>query len=169
MVQTSYSVRTSDSRDLARIAALLQASYPVLMKTAYESVALDPALKLLTRANPGLLSSGTYHVAEAADGTLVGCGGWTHEPPGDDLPQRGVGHIRHFAVHPDWIRRGIGTAIYQLFEAGARAAGIHKFECYATFNAESFYSALGFERIAVVDVQLTQGVSLTGCHMSRQL
>lgn len=165
MTQTSYSVRRSHSRDLAAVTGLLQASYPVLMKAAYESAALDPALKLMTRANPNLLSSRTYYVAEATDGTLVGCGGWTHEPPGDDVIQRGVGHIRHFAVHSDWIRHGVGSAIYRRCEADARAAGIHKFECYASLNAESFYSALGFERIAIVDIQMTPDVSLTSCHM----
>ena len=166
----NYSIRRSDSRDVPSVTELLQASYPALLKAAYEPGALDLALKLLTRANPNLLSSGTYYVAEATDGTLIGCGGWTHEPPGvDDSPERGVGHIRHFAVHPGWIRRGIGSAIYQLCEADARTAGIRMFECYATLNAESFYSALGFERIAILDVQLTRRVSLAGCHMCRRL
>lgn len=169
MVQTSYSLRRSDSYDFSAVTELLRASYPVLMKPAYESATLDPALKLMTRANLELLSSGTYYVAESIDGSLVGCGGWTRERPGSDVIERGVGHIRHFAVHPDWLRRGVGSAIYRRCEADARAAGIRKFECYASLNAESFYSALGFERTTIAEIQLAPDVSLTGCRMYRHL
>ena len=64
-----------------------------------------------------------------------------------------LGHIRHFGTHPDWTNRGIGRAIYRLCEADARSAGITSFECYSTFNAESFYSVLGFESIRSIDVE----------------
>ena len=168
MTPTSYLVRKSDASDLAAVTELLQVSYPSLMKSAYDSAMIDPALKLMTRANPKLLSSGTYYVAEMEDGSLVGCGGWTREHPGGETEQEGVGHIRHFGTHPDWIRRGIGCAIYGLCDDGARAAGIHKFECYSSLNAEDFYSAFGFKRIAVVDILMTPDVSLTSCHMHRK-
>lgn len=139
------------------------------MKSSYDSAMLDPALKLMTRANPKLLSSGTYYVAETDGGALVGCGGWSREHPGDDVIRDGIAHIRHFGTHPDWIRRGIARAIYRLCENDAREAGINRFECYSSLNAETFYSALGFKRIAIVDIELTPGVSITSCHMSCQL
>lgn len=165
----SCSVRKSSARDIVAVTGLLQASYPVLMKEAYESAELDPALKLMTRANPKLLSSGTYYVAESTDGSVVGCGGWTREHPGDDAVEAALGHIRHFAVHPEWIRRGVGSAIYRLCEADAHAAGIRKFECYSSLNAEAFYSALGFERIAIVAIRMSPDVSFKSCHMYRRL
>ena len=169
MITTSYSVRKSNAADLGPVTELLQASYPVLMKSAYDSEMLDPALKLMTRANPKLLSSGTYYVAESESGTLVGCGGWTREQPGDDVIRDGIGHIRHFGTHPDWSRRGIGSGIYRLCEEDAREAGIHRFECYSSLNAEAFYSTLGFKRIAIVDIRMTPDVSIISCHMHCQL
>jgi N-acetylglutamate synthase-like GNAT family acetyltransferase len=139
------------------------------MKAAYDADTLAPALKLMTRANPALVSSGTYYVAESENGTLVGCGGWTREHPGDDVVTEGIGHIRHFGTHPEWTRRGIGRSIYRLCEADAREAGVRRFECYSSVNAENFYSSLGFERIAVVDLQLIPGVSLCAYRMCREL
>ena len=50
----------------------------------------------MTRANPGLLASGTYYVAESRDSLIVGCGGWTRESPVDGGIEPGLGHIRHF-------------------------------------------------------------------------
>jgi N-acetylglutamate synthase-like GNAT family acetyltransferase len=123
----------------------------------------------MTRANPKLLSSGTYYVAESEAGSIVGCGGWTRERPGEDAQVGRIGHVRHFGTHPDWIRRGIGSAIFQRCREQARASGISELECYASLNAERFYAALGFERIAVADFELGPGVSLTGCHMRCRL
>jgi N-acetylglutamate synthase-like GNAT family acetyltransferase len=130
---------------------------------------LAPALELMTRANPALLSSGTYYVAESQGGILVGCGGWTREQPGDGNTKEGIGHIRHFATHPEWIRRGIGSAIYRRCETDARKAGIIRFECYSSLNAAVFYSALGFERICLVDIEMTPNVLLTSLHLHRRL
>jgi N-acetylglutamate synthase-like GNAT family acetyltransferase len=169
MIPISYSVRKSNSSDLSAVTELLQASYPALMKAAYDPGILGPALTVMTRANPALVSSGTYYVAETENGTLVGCGGWTRERPGDDVVSEGIGHIRHFATHPERTRSGIGSSIYRLCEADAREAGVRRFECYSSVNAEGFYSSLGFERIAVIDLQLIPGVSLTGYRMCREL
>jgi N-acetylglutamate synthase-like GNAT family acetyltransferase len=135
------------------------------MKPAYDSTMLGPALELMTSANPELLSSGTYYVAESEDGTVVGCGGWTREYPGGETAVEGVAHIRHFGTHPDWTRKGIGRAIFRRCEEDASASGIREFECYSSLNAECFYAALGFERIAVFEIQMSPDVLLTSCHM----
>ncbi len=158
-------MRVATLNDVAGVGALLQASYPKLMESAYDEVLLSPALKLMTRANPALLASGTFYVAEARDGLVVGCGGWTLERPGGGAVEAGLGHIRHFGAHPDWTNRGIGRAIYRLCEADARSAGITSFECNATLNAEGFYSALGFESIRRMDCALSSSVALPGVLM----
>jgi hypothetical protein len=36
----------------------------------------------MTKANPKLLASGTFYVAQSLHGEIVGCGGWTREQPG---------------------------------------------------------------------------------------
>lgn len=70
-----YTSRLSTPDDVLAVELLLQASYPQLMAHAYEQAILVPTLKLITKANPSLLASGTYYVAEASDGTIVECGG----------------------------------------------------------------------------------------------
>jgi N-acetylglutamate synthase-like GNAT family acetyltransferase len=149
--------------------ALLQASYPKLMASSYDEESLAPALKLMTRANPSLLVSGTYYVAELSTGILVGCGGWTLERPGAGTVEPHIGHIRHFAVNPSWTRRGIGSAIYGLCESAARAVGVIAFECYSSLNAEKFYRALGFNRIREFDLELQRPVVLRAVLMRRAL
>jgi len=164
-----YAVRVATPSDIAGVSALLQASYPNLMESAYDQALLAPALKLMTRANPVLLASGTFYIAVSRDGLVVGCGGWTLERPDGKAVEAMRGHIRHFGTHPDWARQGIGRAIYRLCEADARSEGIISFECFSAFNAESFYSNLGFESIRRIDVELGPNVLLPGVLMRRQI
>ncbi len=162
-------MRVATLSDAAGVGALLLASYPILLESAYDEARLAPALELMTRANPALLASGTFYVAESQGGLVVGCGGWTLERPGGNAVEATLGHIRHFGTHPEWTRQGIGRAIYRLCEADARSAGIASFECDASLNAEKFYSALGFESIRRRDVELSAGVFLPGVLMRYQL
>jgi len=155
--------------DAAAVAELLQASYPKLMASSYDGESLAPALKLMTKANPSLLGSGTYYVAELSRGLLAGCGGWTLERPGAGTIEPHVAHIRHFAVSPAWTRRGVGSAIYRRCESAARALGVIAFECHSSFNAEHFYRALHFKRSREIDVELQPGVVLRAVLMRREL
>jgi N-acetylglutamate synthase-like GNAT family acetyltransferase len=164
-----FSVRVARPDDLKPVDELLKASYPALMASAYDPGLLAPALKLMTRANPTLLISGTYYVAESASGLIVGCGGWTRERPGTTTVESSLGHIRHFGTHPDWARRGVGRAIYQLSENAARAAGVKTFEAYSSLNGESFYRALGFDRVREMDMELNPQVSLRAVLMRRDI
>ncbi len=141
--------------DSVSVEALLNASYPTLMASTYKPAVLAPVLELITKANKSLLESGTYYLAEAHDGSIIGCGGWTLEkPPGSNDIMRSTGHLRHFATHPDWIRRGIGRTIYRQCEAEARAANVQNLEVYASLNGEAFYAAMGFERIRTIAVPI---------------
>ena len=163
-----FAVRVARPEDAEGVSRLLQASYPELMAAAYDAQSLAPVLGLMTRANPALLSCGTYYVAESA-GVVVGCGGWTRERPGTATVEAGLGHVRHFGTHPGWIRRGVGRAIYARCESDARAAGVEAFEAMSTLNGESFYRALGFERIREIDVEFKPQVCLRGVVMRRVL
>jgi len=55
-----FAVRTASLEDAEAVSALLQASYPSLMALGYDPVLFARALPLLTKANPALLSSGTW-------------------------------------------------------------------------------------------------------------
>lgn len=163
-----YETRVAQPADAAAVGELLELSYRALMASAYAAESLAPALGLITRANPALLSSGTYYVAQTPAGLLVGCGGWTRERPGTGLVEPHVGHLRHFATHPEWIRRGVGRAIYRLCEVGARSAGVKALECYSTLNGEQFYATLGFARVREIDAELRAGVTLRSVLMRRE-
>ena len=119
----------------------------------------------MTVAQPQLLESGTYYVAESSEGRIIGCGGWTRERPGTSEIRESVGHIRHFGVHPGWTRCGVGKALYARCELDAQGAGIAQFECYSSLNGEQFYSALGFRRLAQIDLHMFDDIHFPCVHM----
>jgi GNAT superfamily N-acetyltransferase len=119
----------------------------------------------MTIAQPTLLRSGTYYLAETSGGILVGCGGWSIERPGSGEVLAGVAHIRHFCVHPEWTRQGVGRALYTRCRDDARDFGVTVLECYSTLNGEPFYAALGFERDRIFAVELPGGIALASVRM----
>ena len=167
--ERDYATRVAEVADVASVDALLKRSFPELMGVAYEKSVLVPALKLLTRANPSLLTSGRYYVAESRSGLVVGCGGWSLERPGTNTVEVGMAHIRQFATHPEWTQRGIGRAIFHLCETAARSAGVHILECYSSLNAEKFYADLGFASVRIVQIDLGDNLLLPAILMRRAL
>jgi N-acetylglutamate synthase-like GNAT family acetyltransferase len=167
----SFTVRLADSDDAAPVEALLQVAYPRLMTCLVQAEVLKLALPLMTRANLALLQSGNFYAAESAGGQIIGCGGWTlarpGEPNGAVVP--GLGHIRHFAVHPDWNRRGVGRAIFDRCASQAREAGIKQFECYSSLHAQSFYEAMGFISQGPMLLKLAPDVTFPAVRMTGQL
>lgn len=153
-------VRAARPADAQAITAVLTSAYPGLMAADYDPAVLAAALPAMTRANPGLLASGTYHVQETSAGRIVSCGGWTREAPGTGETRDGVAHIRHFATHVDWIRQGLGTGIFQRCRQQARAAGIETFECLSTLGAEPFYTSLGFDVVERTETRIGGGMKL---------
>jgi GNAT superfamily N-acetyltransferase len=162
-------VRPATPADAAAVSAILAASYPALMRDAYPDELLVRALPLITRANPALLESGSYHLALLEDGEAVACGGWSHRPPERDSREPGLAHIRHFATHPDWTGRGAGRAIYERCAAEARAAGFTRFTCYSSRNGEPFYAALGFRRLREILVPMGPGLRFPSVLMVREI
>ncbi len=149
----AYRVRLATTFDEERVTALLAACYPTLMADHYSADVLAIALPIMTRAQPRLLNSGTFLVAEA-DQILIGCGGWSIETPGSGAIEPNVGHIRHFATHPDMARRGIGRSIFEQCLNQARSCALTHFKCFSSLNARGFYAALGFEALEIVEVKL---------------
>jgi GNAT superfamily N-acetyltransferase len=170
-VTANFTVRVASLDDADAVGEVLAASYPRLMATGYPAETLAAALPFMTRANPRLLRSGTYYLAESAQGVLAGCGGWTPERPGapDDPLDPALGHVRHFATHPDWVRRGVARALLDHCIAQAKGQGVQRLECYSTLVGEPFYRALGFVTAGPLTVPLAPGVSLPSVRMVRSL
>jgi N-acetylglutamate synthase-like GNAT family acetyltransferase len=162
-------IRIARPSDSDAVSALLEASYSALLTACYNSETLSRALPLMTRANPTLLASGTYYVAESDRGNLVGCGGWTTARPGGGEISEGEAHIRHFATHPERVGQGIGTSLLARCFSDARSLGIRKMHCFSSLNAERFYRASGFETIGPIDVPMGPSLTFPSVLMSCEL
>lgn len=77
-----------------------------------------------------------FRIAQAADGTLLGCGAlhvmW------EDLAE-----VRTLAVPKTWLHRGVGSALLTRLEEDALALGLSRLFCL-TFEVD-FFSRHGFE------------------------
>ena len=161
-------IRTATLEDRSVLDDLISRSYGDLFRGWYDEELLSVALPLMSKANPKLLESGTYYVAEE-QGRVIAAGGWTGYAPSDLSSVVGVGHIRHFATDPDHLRKGAARKIMTHSMEAARQAGIRRLECVSSLPAETFYSAVGF----LVDrrdmVAFTEELSIPAVFMSREL
>lgn len=160
----TFTIRTSDKSDLAAVDVLLARSYPKLLKADYPPSVLVTALPIISRARPELITCGTYYVAEAQDGRIVGAGGWT-----PDQRHAGVGHVRHVVTDDRHVRQGIGSALLLRCFERARVGGIDQLECWSTLSAVAFYASLGFVEIGPIDVPLARGISFPSVRMTHDL
>ena len=162
-------LRIATLEDSDAVASVLGPSYSRLMAPAYPPDLLARTLPEITRANPDLLSSGRYYLVESDIGEPAGCGGWSPNPPGrrDRDPLRA--HIRHFAVHPAWTRRGVGRLLYERCATDARAAGFTLFEAWSSLNGEPFYASLGFRRLERIETSMPGGVLFPAIRMERPI
>lgn len=161
MLQRMYEIRLSTAADLPAVDALFRRVYPRLLKEDYAPSVRVLVLPRISRAQPKLLQSGTYFVAEEA-GEILGAGGWT-----PDRRASGVGHIRHVVTCDRNLRRGIARAVLGRVFDQAAGQGVRRFVCWSTFTAEPFYAALGFQRQKVIAVPLDAGISFPAVEMTR--
>ena len=164
-----FTIRLATMDDEEAVSEVLRASYPALMAPAYDEEDMARALPLMTQANPKLLSAQTFRLAETEDGVVVGCGGWTPQRPGTGKITPGLGHVRHFATHADWIGRSVGRLIYAACEDEARSSGIHRLQCYSSLNAQGFYSALGFKPVRRFNLRMGRNLKLPSVLMERSI
>ncbi|CAJ1353361.1 unnamed protein product [Effrenium voratum] len=154
----SFAVRPATPKDAAKVDAVLSASFPKLMQQAYSPEVLEAALPMLTRSQLPLLQSGRFFVAERSEpgqeAQIVACGGWSLERPGYGEVVQGLGHLCHFAVHPDCMGKALGRRIFEACVEQARQEGIQDFECFSTLPAEGFYAKLGLRTVGDKEVML---------------
>ena len=154
---SNLTIRPATPEDLDAVDTLLQRSYPVLLKRDYAPSVLVTTLPLISRAQPALLASGSYFLAER-DGAVVGAGGWTPQAPGGRRGLRGVGHIRHVVTDYRQTRQGIGRRLMSHVMWHARAAGCEVLHCQSTLTAVPFYASLGFVAQGRIEVDLPRGI-----------
>jgi N-acetylglutamate synthase-like GNAT family acetyltransferase len=167
--ERTFSIRIAQPTDAEAVSSVLKASYSRLLAACYDNDVLVRALPFFTKANPALLVCGTYYVAEKESGHIVGCGGWTAEPPRTKEVTEGEAHVRHLAIDPDEVRQGIGSGLLARCIDEARLNGIRRLHCYSTLYAEPFYRAAGFETIESIALELSAGVMLPALWMAMSL
>lgn len=140
----SITIRPTTLADKEAIEPILEASYSTLLQGFYDADTLTRAVPIMSKAQPTLLTSGTYYAA-IIDGKIVACGGWTLAVPGSTKAQdSNIGHIRHVATHPDHLRKGLAKAIMAHCFEDARASGVTQFSCFSSLAAVAFYESVGF-------------------------
>lgn len=140
-------LRQATRDDHESLQLLLEASYSRLMPSAYSSDVLDVVLPRITMPNSGLIDSGRFYLIENSYGECLGCGGWSEKSPAPALipDEQGLGHIRHFASHPLFLRQGIAHRILDACFREGKASGMSRWACFSSLNAVSFYKNAGFE------------------------
>lgn len=165
----TITIRPTTQADLAAVDALLAASYPTLLKRDYPPSVLVTALPLISRANPALLRSGSYYIAETPEGQALAAGGWTRSPPQGGVGRPEIGHVRHMATHPAHLRQGLAQAIVTRVLADALAAGVEWMICQSTRTAVPFYRAMGFRVRGEIVIALRPGITFPAVEMERAL
>lgn len=169
MTETLH-IRRSGAGDLPALDALFGVSYPALLKNDYLPSVLVTAIPLISRAQPALVTSGTFFVAVDDTGMIRGAGGWTRGRPGGAAEARSnTGHIRHVVTDHRSVRKGIGRALMTRILDDARSAGLARMECLSTLTAVPFYAACGFDEQGPVTVPLRPGIDFPAILMQRSL
>jgi GNAT superfamily N-acetyltransferase len=173
-------LRTATLDDVPALHELIEQSVRRLQANDYTPAQIEGALGHALGLDTQLVQDGTYFIAEMA-GAFAGCGGWSYRRTlfgSDGGPDRAnalldpavdAAKIRAIFVHPDWSRRGIGTAILKHCEDAAVAAGFHRFEMGSTLTGVPLYSLKGYIARERIDIPLPNGEVLPVVKMTKEL
>ena len=170
--------------DIPRIRELIAASVRVL-QIQYTPEQREAALATVFTVDSQLVADGGYFAAETEDGILIGCGGWSARKTlygGDhqieaiaaDLldPAVDAAKIRAIFVHPDFARKGLGSALLKYSEDAAADAGFTHFDMGSTLAGMPLYQLKGYRKLneeAEIDVPVADGQSISIVRMAKRL
>ncbi len=176
----SFHLRLANATDIPALSELIPISVRALSAGHYTSAQIESATRHAFGVDSQLIADGTFLVAEER-GQVIGCGGWSFRRKiygGDQVslenqqrldPDKDAARIRAFFVHPQWARRGIGSALFLACARAAAAAGFKQLELLGTLPGEPLYRALGFEVAEYVDATLADGVAIRWVRMTRPI
>ncbi len=176
----NLTLRQAVPTDVPALRLLIDASVRGLQTTDYTPAQIEGALETVYGVDSQLIADGTYFVVEAAE-VIAGCGGWSKHKTlfGGDRwmaredslldPRHDPAKIRAFFVHPDWVRRGIGSVILEACEKAATAAGFTRLEMGATLTGVPLYRARGYVALESLDVPLQNGESIKVVRMEKRI
>jgi ribosomal protein S18 acetylase RimI-like enzyme len=171
-------LRRATQAELPVLGALIADSVRGLSRGDYSDAQVEGALSGAFGVDTQLIRDGTYFVVEAGD-RIAGCGGWSKRRTlfGSDQradrdateldPAVDAAKIRAFFIHPDFARRGFGTALLARCEREAIAQGFRRFELMATLPGVRLYEARGYVRQPQIRWPLGGGVEIEFVPMSK--
>jgi N-acetylglutamate synthase-like GNAT family acetyltransferase len=178
-------IRRATPEDIRRLREVIEASVRGLQASDYSPAQIEGALQSVYGVDSQLIADGTYLVAEVLESggrlIIVGCGGWSKRNTlygGDQYaaredslldPDHDAAKIRAFFVHPQWARRGLGSAILEACEKAAKEAGFTRLEMGATLSGVAFYQAKGYAAVENQEVALSNGETLSIVKMAKEV
>ncbi|MDQ2926013.1 MAG: GNAT family N-acetyltransferase [Acidobacteriota bacterium] len=174
MVSSEFVLRIATHADVPALNLLIEQSVRGLQAGDYTQEQIEGALGHALGLDTQLIEDGTYFAAVPVDGPgrIAGCGGWSYRKtafgsdhgPGRDMgpldPATEAAKIRAIFVHPDYVRRGLGTMILGHCERAAQAAGFRAFEMGSTLTGVPLYTLQGYRETERIEVALPNGSAL---------
>jgi GNAT superfamily N-acetyltransferase len=176
----THPIRLATEADVPELERLIQLSVQELQAHCYSRAQMDAAMGAVFGVDRQLIRDGTYFVIERY-GLIIGCGGWSRRKAvfGGDRdrvgkselidPRTEPARIRAFFVHPDWARRGVGSAILRACEEAISAAGFDCITMVATLAGEPLYARFGYAVEERYEVPMRDGLTLPVVRMCKQL
>lgn len=178
----SLIIRKAVFNDQPEIEKLIAESVRGLSRDVYNEQQIELSIKSVFGVDTELIADETYFVAEAEDGKIVGCGGWSKrktlygasiysQSRNSELlnPETDAAKIRAFFIHPDFARKGIGTAILEACEKEAKDYGFKSAEMMATLPGVKLYKVRGYEGDEEVRVPVSENVDIICIKMRKSL
>lgn len=178
----SFTIRKATIDDQPAIADLIAESVRGLSQEDYDAQQIELSIKTVFGLDTELIADQTYFVVEADDGRIAGCGGWSKrktlygasvysESRDSNLldPDRDPAKIRAFFIHPDFSRKGIGTAILEACENEAKAHGFKNAEMMATLPGVKLYAVRGYTGDEEVKIPIGENIDIICIKMMKNL
>lgn len=158
-------LRPASREDLPALVPLIDAAIEQNQRGFLDAAQIQSS-KAIMGVDTQLVDDGTYFVVEI-DGAVAGCGGWSRRATlyGSDAsagrsarlldPATEPARVRAMYTHPDFVRRGVGTAVLHECQRAAAAEGFATLELMATLSGLALYEQFGF--VAVEHVEDASG------------
>ncbi len=154
-------LRAFTMSDLIRVRALHIRSFAELAQADHSGEQIAGHLAYIaSSAYEDEVKGAHLHLAETADGVLVGTAGWQEAGPG-------VARIRKVFISPARARQGLGRRLVAEMEQRAVDAGYERFTVRANINAVPLYAAMGYEETGRGSMDVGQGIALPVVFMEK--
>ncbi|OKH55662.1 GNAT family N-acetyltransferase [Calothrix sp. HK-06] len=174
-------LRLAKMDDISALQELIPRSVRQLQKDYYSHELREGALGSVFGVDSQLIKDGTYFVVEN-NTAIIGCGGWSYRKllyGSDQLhtidefylldPKLDAARVRAFFVDPNYVRKGIGTAILKACEEAIIVNGYTRAELVATLTGEPLYTSYGYIAVERYDIGLKNGLFLPVVRMLKSL